>query len=264
MKMKVMLQTIMVLGLLCGVSSADIVLMLDTFDTTTEVDVNTELGTPRQTGTLVPAGGISYTKLTKNNGTLGVWNCYAGNAPNEPELILYRNNNATVHSLWQDQNESTLVGANYKAGVHMDFDSTSASWGFLAVAESQDNCSGYLPATGVIVNIDPSGAWELYLGGISHSVASGTVTGALAYDVTLAIDETGASTAVTLLIDGNTVGSGSFAWTSGDRYLGIGGNMGGTRSSMWFNDLSLTEVPEPATLSLLAVGGVFTLLRRKR
>ena len=85
----------------------------------------------------------------------------------------------------------------------------------------------------------------------------------------------GASTSVSLIIDGTTPvgGSGSFSWGTTDRYLGIGALLRGgaypTRSeaAMWFNDLSLTSVvPEPSTLTILvsAMVGLLAYAWRKR
>jgi hypothetical protein len=242
-------------------------LMLDTFDSATEVDVSTGIGSPRQTGTLVPGAGIAYTKVVKGGGTLGVWNTDAGNGPNEPELILWNHNNGTVHGVWQDQNETTLVGTHYQAGVHMDFDTGMTRWAFLAVSESKDGLSGYLPQSGIVADVDPAGNWELLLGGVGGTAITGTTTAAQSYNVALDINEVGASTYASLTLNGSTVAmaQGPFTWGSGNRYLGMGGLMDG-KSTMWFNDLRLDPTPEPSSIVLMAsaVMGLLAYAWRKR
>jgi hypothetical protein len=243
-------------------------LMLDTFDSATEVDVSTGIGTPRQTGTLVPVGGITYTKVARSAGNLGVWNCNGGNGPNEPELIVWQNHNETQHGLWQDLNYSTLAGTTYYASVHMDFDGNTGHWGVISVAETQDNLASYLPKTGVNVDIDSLGNWEFNINGAT--VSAGAITAATHYDVTLAMNE--AAGTAKLLVDGTELASHSATWASSDRYLGIEANLNSSApSSMWFNNLSLNSgvpvsTPEPSSMALLgsALFGLLAYAWRKR
>jgi hypothetical protein len=242
-------------------------LMLDNFDSATEVDINTGIGSPRQTGTLVPGGGITYTKVAQNGGTLGVWNTNGASGPHEPELILWNHGNGTTHGVWQDQNETTLVGTHYQAGVHMDFDAGMTGWAFVAVSESQDSLSGYLPRTGIVADVNPAGEWELFLGGVGGTAITGTTTAAQSYNVAIDINEVGGATHASLIVNGSTVTSaqGPFTWDSGNRYLGIGGLMN-QRTTMWFNDLRLDPAPEPSSMVLIASSalGLLAYAWRKR
>ena len=139
--------------------------MLDTFDTASDVDVSTDIGAPRQTGSLVPLGGISYTELAQNGGTLAAWECNSASGPNEPELVCYYNKNNAAHSAWQNQDETTLVGTKYNASVHMDLASSKAEWGYVGVSQTLGETGAYIPSTGAVGDIDAAGNWELYLGG---------------------------------------------------------------------------------------------------
>jgi hypothetical protein len=243
-------------------------LMLDTFDSSTEVDINTGIGAPRQTGSLVPVGGITYSATKRSGSNWAIYNTYSGIGPNEPELIINSHSNGTTHGAWQDQNETSLVGTHYKASVHVDFQDGFTDWCYMAVSEGKDSVAHYLPDTGVIVDINPQGQWELFLGGRTNMVGSGTVAAAQHYDLGLDINEGGATTSVSLLVNGAPVsgGSGSFAWGNPtDRYFGIGANLV-SKPNIWFNDLKLEAIPEPSSMAILfsALVGLLAYAWRKR
>ena len=56
--------------------------------------------------------------------------------------------------------------------------------------------------------------------------------------------------------------SGSFTWTGTDEnYIGIFTNLSGRQARM--DNLTITAIPEPATMALLALGGLAVIRRRK-
>jgi hypothetical protein len=252
---QVLLMAGLVFCLAAGTQVSASVLMLDTFDSASPVDINSNVGAPRQSGSLVPTGGIAYTKVQKASGNAAAYTCNDQSGPNEPELLIWAHYNATTHGAWQDQNETSLVGGSYEASVRMDA-GTSTSWSFLAVSETQDNLSSYLPKTGVVADIQPDGTWEFFVGGVSNMVASGTITAASHYDMKLAINEGGSSPTASLIVDGTTLATHALmTWGSGDRYLGIGANMSGTASTQYFDNLRL-DTPEPSSMVLMALAAV--------
>jgi hypothetical protein len=255
------------------------VLVSDSFNigSTEQDDINYGIGSPRQGGTLLPSGGVSYVTEVGNGGAAAVWALSAGNGPNEPEMLIYDAKNATTHGAWQDHDwTSAIAGTKYYASLHADYDTgysnQTSNVGYLAVAETEDNLAGHNPATGVSARVGCTGVWQLVIGG---SVASsGTITPPpnRQYDLTLGFDETGSSTAVSLFVNGSPVGSGSLTWGSSARYLGLGVDCATAYpSSMWVKDLSLNSgvyvpAPEPSSLAIVASGllGLLAYAWRRR
>ena len=236
-------------------------LVLDNFlNTGSDQGLNDMLGSPRQTGTLVPGGGISYTTKQAGSGGTVVW--FANDSTNDPGWGgVYTTQNAT-QSAWLDKDFTGLVGGKYQASVTIDYDGGTAGPGFLAIARTQDGAS--VPTTGAYADINAAGAWNLYLNGALAT--NGSVGTVQAHTLMLSMDETGGpSTSVSVSVDGNSVASGSFAWGGGDRYLGIG-KPAGNKTTIWFDNLSLNSVPEPSSLAILAsaIVGLLAYAWRKR
>jgi hypothetical protein len=242
-------------------------LMLDTFGGGETATMNNPIGPPRQTGSLVPMGGITYTEKWSGSGPATVWapQWINGDAFDAGEWAFVYKLHGTG-SQWQDQNETSLVGTKYNASVKFQYSGDVASPQFLALAETQS--AEVTPSTGAYADVDAAGNWRLFLGG--SNVASGTTTAAPPGDgnrihsLQLGMDETGATTAVTLTIDGALLATNSFSWGSGNRYLGMG-KLEGAQSTGWFDNLKL-ESPEPSSIVILAsaVLGLMAYAWRKR
>lgn len=246
-------------------------LMLDTFDTATNpTDVNNELGSPRQSGTLMPAGGFGY--VAKGHYNLGggnaAWTC------TDNQLLATRTGSDADY-LYQTDNKSALAGAKYDVSATIVFPTAAAEWTVLGLNNDTSTGIGsaWLPTTGITLFVDPSedvanpthGSWELVLNGVS--AASGTMGMKISYAVKLAVDETGASTVVDLYLDGGLVGSGAFTWNDSNRYLGVGTMMRSASSTTGFDNLSVSmAIPEPSSIAILvsALTGMLAYAWRKQ
>ena len=226
-------------------------LMLDTFNAP-DGALNSSLGSPRQSGTLMPAGGFDY---------------YSSSVFLVSSNQAFLNNASTSSGYaFQNQDETSLVGTKYTVSMDLVNLTPLVEDGALAVVTAKTQSSYFPNASGAMLMIDGTGAWGLY--GNYASLVAGSVAAKSSYNVAMDIDETGASTVVTARIDGNVVGSGSFVWDSGDRYVAFGGVVRG--QSNWhqtFDNLQLTTIPEPSSIAILAsamIGLLAYAWRRRR
>jgi hypothetical protein len=242
-----------------GAVQAD-TLVLDQFlNTGSDQALNDMLGSPRQTGSAVPVGGISYTTKQAGSGGTVVW--FGNDSTNAPGWGGVYTTQSATQSAWMDKDFTQVVGKKYEAAVSIDYTSGTAGPGFLAVAETQDG--GSRPATGACADIGAAGGWNLYLNGVLAS--SGSVGTVQAHTLLLAMDETGgSSTSVSLKVDGAEVATGSLSWGSGDRYLGVG-KLVGSQSTIYVDNLSLV-IPEPSSLGIMvsSIIGLLAYAWRKR
>jgi hypothetical protein len=254
-------------------------LMLDQFyDNAAGCTLNENIGSPRQTGTMVPTGGITYTTTKTGVGT-PLWGASWDSDPDIGKAFVYDTTGTEGRAAWQDQNWSALAGTDYAAHVLVKFmnpgtqtpTSPRSSAGFVAVSGTKD--SACPTGTGAYGSIDSLGNWALYLGG--SQAASGTTTepgGDGSCDLNLVVKETGSAAQAWLVLGTQTLGSGSFTWGDSNRYIGMG-HVAGASSTMCFDNLSLvngadipTVTPEPGSMTILicAVVGLLAYAWRKR
>lgn len=237
----------------------------DNFNTGVDCDINENRGAPRQS---YAYGNPTYTKVG-NWGwipSLGM----TANIVSDQLVIGATTDQSNLLGVWMDPTfASAVTGQKYEAAADFIFAGTDVNnprSSQLAVSLTQ--ASSAYTSNGVTASLTNSGAWQLYVNG--SAVSSGTVTlPTTTNHVVLAFDETGASTAVTLRINGTSVGSGTeSAWGGSARYLGVGASVGylNTARNAYFDNLSLDTIPEPSSATILvwAIGGLLAYAWRRR
>lgn len=240
-------------------------LVLDNFNTGVVCDVNDNRVAPRDTGTY---GAPPYTKV-------GNWGWIpsrgmSATVVGDQLAIGATTDESSLLGVWLDPTfAAAITGKKYEAAADFIFtgaDVNNPRASQLAVSVEQ--ASSAYTSHGVTASLTSAGAWGLYVDGVS--AASGTASlPAATNHVVLAIDETGTSTTVSMLINGNNVGTATnVSWYGSARYLGVGASVAylNTVRNAYFDNLSLTTVPEPSTIVILssAVAGLVAYAWRKR
>jgi hypothetical protein len=161
--------------------------------------------------------------------------------------------------------------------VSADLAVTGASGGGLgfwsAMPARDDSLVSTQNFTGLTQVSDPGnpddGSLRLYENGtaVGAPVATGVTTGGSTFN-TLQYDvDTATGTITNVLLNGNPVNIGAASAAFTDSATAFVGMMSGAGARTTFNSFSvnsITGAPEPASLSLLALGGLLVLPRRRR
>ncbi len=213
-------------------------LFLDTFDTTANpAGINDELGSPRQSGSAVPAEGIGYT--SRDDMGLSI-------ADNE---MLCEVTTPAYQTAWLDNSFTDLAGGKYGVSAKMNFadGQNASSWDAIILneAKNSDVVAGY----DLIFLARESGWWRVYADGSEIAGDDGlTLIGASEYDVYMSIDESGETDTYSIWVgDNQLVKDGTFtvdAGATGDRYFGLQyyGYSAGTVSM--FDDLTIESLDD--------------------
>jgi PEP-CTERM motif len=110
------------------------------------------------------------------------------------------------------------------------------------------------------------GNGTLIWGGGNGSTISGVTglgkTGTVSASLTFSSFDAGSVVNYDIYFNGSSEGTGSFTWTGTDEnYIGLDGR---DSTAVTFDNLSITTVPEPSTIALIAVGAVGLLIRRRK
>jgi MYXO-CTERM domain-containing protein len=187
------------------------------------------------------AGGTASADVMLSDfesGTLDGWQNYSGNPIANVEIggsktmQLTINNQYWGQSVMQDWSNPQLTTTNFNANSQLEFDvwiPSSYTWGGLAYhAELQSAGDPNWSGADLGLNVALKDAWQ-------HVV----------YDYSAGLPRTGA---MTNLVTWFNPGWGPDAYTAQVIYI---------------DNIKLTQVPEPAALGLLSVGGI-ALIRRRR
>ena len=248
---------ILALCLVFGSQAMGESVLYDSFDTTADpAGINDELAS-RQSGS---AATQAYSFLT-----------HLGNTTSTAEIsgdeLLITSRLQGPQTVYSDLDGSVLAGMEYSVSADFLFqpntgELNSYTWGSIVINETQS--ADIVASLDLMLLLRAEGTWTLYAGG--SSVGDGTIAPSTSYHAELAINETGGSSTVDLIVDGNTLVDDA-AWTpgganrySGLRYYGYAGTY-----AMAFDDFEIEIVPEPSTLMLLCMGLVaFVSFGRRR
>jgi hypothetical protein len=245
-------------------------LFVDTFDNVndsgmySDCGLNDELST-RQSGSEAPAGYVAGAGFAQDT-----WTCQVNHSAHAGKLWGLPTSSAGASWVCLDKN----FQANARIQVTVDpllGDTSSDAWvsvGFRGASNTPDNNFYNVLATNVggSLLMRSSGAWVYFENGAS------ILSGSVADNATYALDILTSGDQLTisingLLIDLNGSADGIARTMSGaaatqtNNYISLGFVTTGDYTGSEMDDL-IISVPEPATMGLLAAGGLVGLLRR--
>ncbi|MCA9240516.1 MAG: hypothetical protein KDA37_09965 [Planctomycetales bacterium] len=106
-------------------------------------------------------------------------------------------------------------------------------------------------------------AWGSSSGNVLGVPANGlpAKTGSLSVDFALSDFNAGSPVSYRVFYNGVFQGAGSFTWSgTNENYIGLDGRSG---EAVIFDNLTITTLPEPASMALALLGGVVCLVRRR-
>lgn len=233
---------------------------------------------------VVPSGGTWTTYSSGYSGGNGNPNgsgtSYAADV--EPSTD---GNLATITGTYFHENTEAFIpftpGASGELTATATIDSVAgtASWAFLALATST--------STPDVYNANSVAAWalakfpagnggnygsQLFIGAGTGSSGGSQVNFSntqTSHSLVINYDPSLSSGNITASFDGNVVGTGTYSGTLSDidgLVIGLRGASGGSPTNTGtatFDDVSVVQAPEPASLSLLAIGGLLAIRRRR-
>ena len=237
----------------------------DSFNTVADpAGINDELGPPRQSGAITGSSGVGYVDLTGGLGTASI--------TGDTLLFDHTSTSNGAKTVGLDHNFSNAAGWEYAIDVSFLFNTVSDVNGWNAIRVDAANVNEVVGA-----NLEflarRTGWWRVYQDGVEvagenhgHPVLPAALD--LNYDVEMLIDETGAASVYSVIVDGMTlVDREPFTPDpGGNRYIAMKNYGYGPADGYAFDNLTVrVMVPEPSTLVLLALGAVAIIpLRRRR
>lgn len=236
----------------------------DSFDSNNTTNINQDVSSGRQSGTLAP---LSY------RGEDGTWTAQINNN----RLLVAQN---APHSRWigPEHNFINTVGDTFALSVDVnpDRDATGGSWIWVRLGSDTHNTvtaaksTTATAAAGFAFVLNGAGQYQGWYAG--QMVGSGSVAPTTYYALDFNVSTTGGTSTLAATVDGVAIDLNGAdpglalsmaAITNNYVTLGMNGIDGNTTEVALFDNLAIM-VPEPGSLALLGVMGLLGLRRRRR